>query len=82
MLRAIGRVLHWIWSGLDGLRKVLTLVFLLTTLGLGLFVSTVSQNQQQAMMTAVFFFVVPMMYRSGFVFPSSRCPAGSSGSPT
>ncbi len=53
----------------------LTLVFLLTTLGLGLFVSTVSQNQQQAMMTAVFFFVVPMMYLSGFVFPIESMPA-------
>lgn len=29
MLRAIGKVLHWIWSGLDGLRKVLHLVLLL-----------------------------------------------------
>lgn len=53
----------------------MTLVFLLTTLGLGLFVSTISQNQQQAMMTAVFFFVVPMMYLSGFVFPIETMPA-------
>ena len=53
----------------------LTLVFLLTTLGLGLFVSTISQNQQQAMMTSVFFFVVPMMYLSGFVFPIESMPA-------
>jgi len=29
MLRAIGRVLRWIWSGLDGLRKILHLVLLL-----------------------------------------------------
>jgi protease-4 len=29
MFRAIGRVLHWIWGGLDGLRKVLHLVLLL-----------------------------------------------------
>jgi len=29
MLRAIGRALRWIWSGLDGLRKVLHLVLLL-----------------------------------------------------
>ena len=29
MLRAIGKVLHWIWSGLDGLRKVLHLLLLL-----------------------------------------------------
>lgn len=53
----------------------LTLIFLMTTLGLGLFVSTVSDNQQQAMMTAVFFFVAPMMYLSGFVFPIESMPA-------
>ena len=29
MLRAIGRVLGWIWSGLDGLRKVLHFILLL-----------------------------------------------------
>jgi protease-4 len=29
MLRAIGRFLRWIWSGLDGLRKILHLVLLL-----------------------------------------------------
>jgi protease-4 len=33
MFRAIGRVLHWIWSGLDGLRKVLHLVLLLVLFG-------------------------------------------------
>lgn len=49
-------------------------VFLLTTLGLGLFVSTISDNQQQAMMTAVFFFVTPMIYLSGFVFPIENMP--------
>jgi ABC-2 type transport system permease protein len=52
-----------------------SLIFLLTTLGLGLFVSTISQNQQQAMMTSVFFFVTPMMYLSGFVFPIESMPA-------
>ena len=41
----------------------------------GLFVSTISDNQQQAMMTSVFFFVTPMMYLSGFVFPIESMPA-------
>lgn len=48
--------------------------FLLTTLGVGLFVSTISKTQQQAMMTAVFFVVMPMMYISGFVFPIENMP--------
>jgi protease-4 len=34
MFRTIGRVLHWLWSGLDGLRKVLHLVLLLLIFGL------------------------------------------------
>ena len=34
MFRAIGRVLHWIWSGLDGLRKVLHLLLLLALFGI------------------------------------------------
>jgi ABC-2 type transport system permease protein len=53
----------------------LSLVYLLCTLGLGLFVSTVSQSQQQAMMTAVFFFMFPMIYLSGFIFPIENMPA-------
>ncbi|HWP83117.1 MAG TPA: ABC transporter permease [Bacteroidota bacterium] len=52
----------------------LCLIFLLTTLGLGLFVSTVSRTQQQAMMTAIFFVMMPMMFFSGFVFPIENMP--------
>ena len=48
--------------------------FLLTTLGIGLFVSTVSKTQQQAMMTVIFFILMPMMYISGFVFPIENMP--------
>lgn len=49
-------------------------VFLLTTLGLGLLVSTISRNQQQAMMTAIFFVMMPMIFLSGFVFPIENMP--------
>ncbi len=49
-------------------------VYLMTTLGLGLFVSTVSQTQQQAMMTSSFFFMIPMVFLSGFVFPIENMP--------
>ena len=51
----------------------LSLVFMLTTLGLGLFISTISSNQQQAMLTAVFF-LMPMMLFSGFAFPIENMP--------
>jgi ABC-2 type transport system permease protein len=49
-------------------------VYLLTTLGLGLFVSTISSTQQQAMMTTTFFFLIPMVYLSGFIFPIENMP--------
>lgn len=52
----------------------LSLLFILTTLGLGLFISTVSATQQQAMMTAMFFVMMPMMFLSGFVFPIENMP--------
>jgi len=52
----------------------LTLVYLLTTLGLGLFVSTISRTQQQAMMTAAFFVMMPMIYLSGFIVPIENMP--------
>jgi len=52
-----------------------SLAYLLCTLGLGLFVSTISSTQQQAMMTSMFFFLMPMVYLSGFVFPIENMPA-------
>lgn len=53
----------------------LTSLYLLSTLGLGLFVSTISSTQQQAMMTTMFFFLMPMVFLSGFVFPIENMPA-------
>jgi ABC-2 type transport system permease protein len=48
--------------------------FLLTTLGLGLFISTITRTQQQAMMIGQFFILQPMMYLSGFTFPVENMP--------
>ncbi len=45
----------------------------MTTLGVGLFISTISQTQQQAMMSTFFFFL-PAMLLSGFVFPIANMP--------
>jgi len=50
-----------------------TCLFLLSTLGVGLFISTVSKTQQQAMMTT-FFFILPFFMLSGFVFPIANMP--------
>ncbi len=52
---------------------IATCLFLLTTLGIGLFISTVSATQQQAMMTT-FFFILPFFMLSGFVFPIANMP--------
>ena len=53
---------------------LMCLIYLLTALGLGLFVSTISRTQQQAMMTAAFFFFLPMVFLSGFIFPIENMP--------
>jgi ABC-2 type transport system permease protein len=50
-----------------------TCLFLLSTLGIGLFISTISATKQQAMMTS-FFFILPFFMLSGFVFPIANMP--------
>lgn len=49
--------------------------FLLGSLGVGILVSTVSQNQQQAMQLAVFT-LLPQIIFSGFIFPLEAVPWG------
>jgi ABC-2 type transport system permease protein len=53
----------------------MSVLYVMCTLGLGLFISTISETQQQAMMTATFFFLTPMIYLSGFIFPIENMPA-------
>jgi ABC-2 type transport system permease protein len=48
-------------------------LYLMTTLGTGLFISTISGTQQQAMMSTFFFFF-PAMLLSGFAFPIASMP--------
>ena len=49
-------------------------LFILTTLGLGLFISTIARTQQQAMLIAQFFFLMPFIFLSGFTFPIANMP--------
>jgi ABC-2 type transport system permease protein len=68
--------LYWFQIPLAGSVLALffaTCLFLLSTLGIGLFISTVSRTQQQAMMTT-FFFILPFFMLSGFVFPIANMP--------
>ncbi len=50
-----------------------TALFLMSSLGIGLLISTISRTQQQAMMSA-FFFIFPAMLLSGFAFPIENMP--------
>ncbi|MFW6113187.1 MAG: ABC transporter permease, partial [Thermodesulfobacteriota bacterium] len=49
------------------------ITFLFNSVGLGLFISTVSSTQQQAMMAGVFFFT-PAILLSGLIFPIPNMP--------
>ncbi len=57
-------LLFYLFSGL----------FLMTTLGLGLFISTLVKTQQQAMLVAAFFVMMPFILLSGFIFPVENMP--------
>jgi ABC-2 type transport system permease protein len=48
-------------------------LFLMSTLGLGLFISSISSTQQEAVMS-MFFVVQPMVLLSGFIFPVANMP--------
>lgn len=67
------------WFGIPVRGSLLFLLFcafllILSTLGLGLFVSTISRTQQQAMMVTTFAVIMPMIYLSGFAFPIENMP--------
>ena len=49
-------------------------IYVLSSLGLGLFISTVSKTQQQAFMVAMFGILLPMNFLSGFAFPIENMP--------
>jgi ABC-2 type transport system permease protein len=50
-----------------------TAIYLLSVLGIGLFVSTLAKTQQQALM-ATFLFYMPAVLLSGFMFPIENMP--------
>src|SRR5688572_747863 len=78
VLLVVGVAIFWFEVPLRGslvLLIAMCFVYLMTTLGLGLFVSTISKTQQQAMMTSSFFFMIPMVFLSGFIFPIENMPA-------
>ena len=48
-------------------------IFLLSNLGIGIFISTICQTQQQSMLVTLFF-MLPAFTLSGFVFPIVNMP--------
>jgi ABC-2 type transport system permease protein len=69
---------HW-WFGMPirgdlGLILLLSVVFLITGLGIGLFSSTIANTQQEAMLT-VWMTLLPSIFLSGFFFPLEAMPA-------
>ena len=76
MIMVIVFAIFWFtipFKGSAWLLFVGTCLFLLSTLGIGLFISTISSTQQQAMMSTIFF-ILPIFMFSGFVFPISNMP--------
>ncbi|MBI5837004.1 MAG: ABC transporter permease [Candidatus Eisenbacteria bacterium] len=65
---------HIPFTGALGLLLLASLCFLMTALGLGLFISSISTTQQEAFMSTFLVFQ-PMMLLSGFMFPVSSMPA-------
>jgi ABC-2 type transport system permease protein len=78
VLLVVAVAVFWFEIPLRGsfvLLLAMSLLYVLCTLSLGLLISTISDTQQQAMMTATFFFLTPMIYLSGFIFPIENMPA-------
>ena len=67
-------IFHIPFVGSFWLLTLASLLFILTTLGAGLFISTISRTQQQANM-ATFLLFQPFMMLSGFTFPIRSMPA-------
>jgi ABC-2 type transport system permease protein len=61
-------------KGSFALLGLATCIYLLSVLGFGLFISTISKTQQQALM-ATFLFFAPAILLSGFMFPIENMPA-------
>lgn len=51
-----------------------SMLFIMTSLGLGVLISTVSNTQQTALMLSLFALMLPTILLSGFIFPISSMP--------
>jgi ABC-2 type transport system permease protein len=75
VILTLGKLLFGIpLQGSLPLLYALSLSFIVANLGLGLFVSTIAQTQAQAMQLS-FFFMLPNILLSGYMFPREAMPA-------
>ena len=81
VLRRTGRPISTCGPGSSSSGRSPGATTVLSTLGIALLVSTLVQNQQEAMMAAAFGAMVPMMYLSGLI-PIENMPRRSSSSRT
>jgi ABC-2 type transport system permease protein len=71
----LGKLLfHIPMRGSLALLYVITLAFIVANLGVGLLISTVARTQAQAMQLG-YFFLLPNILLSGFMFPRAAMPA-------
>jgi drug efflux transport system permease protein len=70
-------MVFWFRIGIKGdffFLMLASFFYVLSSLGIGLFISTISKTQQQAMMVAMFGIMLPMVFLSGFAFPIENMP--------
>jgi ABC-2 type transport system permease protein len=65
---------HIPYKGSVPLLLLASVLYILSALGVGLFISTISRTQQEAFMSAFLFFM-PTLLLSGFMFPVTSMPA-------
>ncbi|RPI18334.1 MAG: ABC transporter permease [Ignavibacteriae bacterium] len=73
----LAMIRYWFQIPIKGsvvLLFVCAFIFMFSTLGLGLFISTISKTQAQAMITSAFGIIMPMVFLSGFAFPIENMP--------
>ncbi len=62
------------FNGSYGLFFIESFLFVITALSLGIMISTISKNQQTAMMIALAGLMLPVIILSGFIFPITSMP--------
>lgn len=67
-------VFHMPFSGSLVLLLLVTILFIVLALSLGVFISTVAKTQQVAMLLSMFVLLLPTILLSGFIFPIKNMP--------